>query len=836
MLFLQRAFLLGLAAASLVTSRATGNAPDHGLILKRGVPEPPGDARVPLTITLDGVEWTRAEILDAIKNNAGKPFKNHGVEWKGNKWVPKDPLFEGGGKLTEIDLTKSSSRGKFRAIVSSGNKKLVGITEHAAENNVKSVWDVKALTKEGKWLKLGVKGDRVTGDNGLHYARKDIAAAMQSQSREKVGKLWKSKVSAVSGTSKDVFYVVYDGNEFKYIEDASGKKVFEKPAACGVAPIPKRDCVPGDVESEVEDKLAGSEGDDSPATPGKEIESPSSEGEAPPPEQAGPEPGDGAVAPESPESVALAEKFSDDEFISFATTKGMIKSVTETLTLSIKDIRTKVLGYKPLDPKSPSFKVRPGKVAAGGANAALGVVTVGVWIKGMVDAFEHDVNLLDKAAAVTSIVPFVGCTTNLAAQTWKGEVDHQDTALCYVGDGLLMTPLAPLGIAVHIIRWFISLAKPPTVPEKEVFVQHRDSQWEKFLADHIYTYIYSDSKEPSNSKEKTFRAKLSSTLNIRGLAVVSEGAQKIGAAKAVAQKSLKASKDDAEKAEIEKGSVEVVEGIRAIMWNDTLRSQRDYLLGLPDALRDQSKASLKPLGEAFNDDYVKNIASIQMARTYYQPDRFNRFPAYPGEKPGNLGPVQSKLRIIAAHVKNAPLPLPKTFSLAYILGQSKGLKGLDPGVLSPRDYLRDQKAPMKLSEDHINFLSLFHTLEVTKLLHGYIKEDQLHNPWKSEIKDARPLRLLIALKFGKIVEERKGSGASGPDIPPLLGRDSAPLLAAITGLSEEIARSLPMGEEYLPYKDEGLISEKMIMAMLRLAQSWSAPNGNKGQTTDKAEI
>ncbi|KAM3484938.1 hypothetical protein MY3957_010040 [Beauveria namnaoensis] len=289
---------------------------------------------------------------------------------------------------------------------------------------------------------------------------------------------------------------------------------------------------------------------------------PSSKGEAPPPEQAGPEPGDGAVAPESPESVALAEKFSDDEFISFATTKGMIKSVTETLTLSIKDIRTKVLGYKPLDPKSPSFKVRPGKVAAGSANAALGVVTVGVWVKGMVDAFEHDVNLLDKTAAVTSIAPFVGCTTNLAAQTWKGE----------------------------------------------------------------------------------------------------------------------------------------------------------------------------------------------------------------------------------------------------------------------------------LSEDHINFLSIFHTLEVTKLLHGYIKEDQLRNPWKSEIKDARPLRLLIAMKFGKIVEERKGSGASGPDIPPLLGWDSAPLLAAITGLSEEISRSLPMGEEYLPYKDEGLISEKMIMAMLRLAQSWSAPNGNKGQTTDKAEI
>ncbi|KAM3505450.1 hypothetical protein MY10362_002948 [Beauveria mimosiformis] len=824
MLILQRAFLLVLVAVSLVTSRATGNAPGHDHILKRGLPEPSKAARVPLEITLDGVLWTRQEILDAIdkgiKDNAGKAFKNHGIEWKGNKWVPKDPLFEGGGKLTEIDLTKTSSRGKFRAIIS-GKENLVGIIEHAAEHNVKSVWDVKALTKEGKWLKLGVKGDRVTGDNGLHYARKDIAAAMQSQANKKVGGFWKSKISAVSGSSKDDFYVVYEGNEFKHIEDASGKMVFEKPAACGAAPIPKRDCVPADVESEVEDKLADPEGEDSPAAPGEEVESPPPEEEAPPPEQAGPEPGEGAVAPESPESVALAEKFSDEEFVSFATTKGMIKSVTETLSLSIKDLRTKALGYKPLNPKSPSFKVRPGKVAAGGANVALGVVSVSLWVKGMGDAFEHDANVLDKTAAMTAIVPFVGCTTNLASQAWKGEVDGQDTALCYIGDGLLMTPLAPLGIAIHIIRWFISLGKAPKVPEKEAFVQHRDSQWEKFLAQHVYTYIYSDTKEPSKSKEKSFRAKLSSTLNIQGLAVVSEGAQKIGAAKALAQKSLKASKDASEKVEIERAPS---------------RPSRKFvrLFGM----RLSSKASLKPMGEAFNTDYIKNVTSIQMASHYFEADVWPKHPpGVPDTKPGNLALVEAKLKVIGAHLKTAPLPLPKTFTLAYILGQSKGLEGLDARVLSPLDYLSDQAEP-KLSEDRINFFSLFHTVEVAKLLGGHVKEDELSNPWKSEIKDARPLHLLIAMKFGNVFEERKGSGVSGPDVPPLLNQGgelvSTPSLAAITGLSEEIVRNLPKEGEFQRYTE--LISEKNILAMLRLARSWSASNGNKEQTTDKAEI
>ncbi|EJP60824.1 uncharacterized protein BBA_10227 [Beauveria bassiana ARSEF 2860] len=224
MFILQRAFLLGLAAASLVTSRATGYAPDHGQILKRGVPERQRDMRAPEEIVIGSDTWKREDILAAIKNpvNPPKPFGNHGVEWKGNKWVPKKNLFEGvGAKLTEIDLTKNPSvRGKFRAIVTA-NKNFVGITEHAADNNVKSGWDVKALTREGKWIKLG-----------------DIAAAMQSHAKER--------------------------------RDDT-----------------KRDCGPGDIrESEVEDKVTGPERKNWPAEAGKQVESPPIEGEEPPSEPA----------------------------------------------------------------------------------------------------------------------------------------------------------------------------------------------------------------------------------------------------------------------------------------------------------------------------------------------------------------------------------------------------------------------------------------------------------------------------------------------------------------------------------------------------------------------
>ncbi|KAM3505915.1 hypothetical protein MY11210_007776 [Beauveria gryllotalpidicola] len=122
------------------------------------------------------------------------------------------------------------------------------------------------------------------------------------------------------------------------------------------------------------------------------------------------------------------------------------------------------------------------------------------------------------------------------------------------------------------------------------------------------------------------------------------------------------------------------------------------------------------------------------------------------------------------------------------------------GGLETKDEMTASKGPCpngkpKLSEDRINFFSLFHTLEMAKLLQGRVKEDEPRNLWKFDIKDARPLHLLIAMKFGKVFEECKGSGASGLDVPPLLNREasleSTPSFVAITGLSEEIVGNLP---------------------------------------------
>ncbi|TQV95576.1 Heat-labile enterotoxin, A chain [Cordyceps javanica] len=819
MLILRRAFLLGLAAAHLVASRATGNAPDHDHILKRGVPEPQGDIRIPKEIVLGSETWTRAEILAAIDKpvNPPKPFGNHGVEWKSNKWVPKKTLFEGvGSKLTEYDLTRNPAvRGKFRAITTA-NKNFIGITEHAADNNVKSIWDVKALTREGQWVKLGVSGDRVTGTNGLHFARKDIAAAMQSQAKDKVsGKLWKSKISPMGGGNTDVFNVVYEGNEFKYIEDTSGAKVFEKPGPVCKRDATKRACGLGEdiLKSIVTDGegTTNTKQGNSKANPGEEVGSigkpTNTKGGKPVSELAIPK----SQQVQTSKLAKLAEGLSQKEFESLANSRGLLTSITETSGYSVNDIRTKVLGYKPLSPESASFKIRPAKLASGAATSALTVAGVTLWVKGIVDAFESDdANGLDKAAAVTAIIPFVGCTTNLAVETLRGYIDVLDAMLCYSGDALFLTPVPELGLVLHIIRGILSLAKLPTAPGKEVFLQHRDSRWHQFLGDNVYTYIYSDTGKPFPSKEKSFREKLNSSLTVQGLAVISEGAERIGAVQALSQIAIEESHNTTEKDEITKMALEAADQLRAAAWNETIRTQRTYLLKLPDVLREQTTAALKPIADTFNEDYIKGVTSPETAAHYSSRGL--------SVLNGTTTTVEEELNSVGAYLKTKPPPLPKAFVLAYILGQSNGLEGLDPLVLSPRHYLAEQSEP-KLSEDRINFFSLYHSLEVVKLLQGRVEEGELRNPWRSDIRDARPLHLLIAMRYGQVFQQQKGSWHSGPDIPPVINRESlagTAMLAAVTLLEEGVVQNLPKEGQFLSYKQ--LASEDMILSMLRLAK------------------
>ncbi|KAM3516492.1 hypothetical protein NHJ13051_009862 [Beauveria bassiana] len=392
----------------------------------------------------------------------------------------------------------------------------------------------------------------------------------------------------------------------------------------------------------------------------------------PPPkgdEMAGPpkgeevKPGKGEKTPsELGKSAKLAEEVSEKEFAELAAKRGLDTLAKEKWQMSLSDVRTK-LKYEPLKPTSP-------KVGAGGFKApsigagAVAVVGGALWVHGVVSAFTHNVTELDRAAAVTAIVPFVGCAVGTAAAAEKGDVDGLDSALCFLGDGLLLTPAFPVGIAIHVVRAIMSFFKPPKLPELADFQRQRDQTWARYLQDDISTYIYSHESyyeatgHPRRSKEKTFREKLESSLAMEKFAVISNGAQTIGHTEASAQDDLEAADSPESKAEMERVVQNATEQLHEAMSKEIVRRQRKLLIDMPKELKEKHDMSLQPTADQYNAEFIKNITTEQMVgkyRTIYPGD-----PEVPGSQRDDSGEIRAKLRGFGDKLRETPPALPRS--------------------------------------------------------------------------------------------------------------------------------------------------------------------------------
>lgn len=512
---------------------------------------------------------------------------------------------------------------------------------------------------------------------------------------------------------------------------------------------------------------------------------------------------EGPATPKQLEAAKFAESVSEKEFGELAAKRGLTTLAKERWSWSLKDVRTK-LKYQPLSPTSPRLSGKGFKAPSVGGGALL-VVGGTLYVSGIVEAFTHDATALDRAAAVTAIVPFVGCGVQAASDIEKGKGDGLDTTLCFLGDGLLLTPAFPLGILVHVVRAIMHAFVPPDLPTKEEMQSSRDKTWNKFLDDHFYTYLYSHT---DLYPKEGFADKLNSALAIEALAVVSEGAQTIGAVHASGKDALEAGASAEEKAQIENGTLAATEELRAAISKEIVRRQRQLLVTLPKALKDDTELSLKPTAEQYNKEFTEMLTSKQMISKYKK--IYPQDPEVPQvQELSNEEEVRTTLNDIAAHLRQVTPTIPGLFDVAYIVGQSRGLVALDPQTLSPQDYVRE-KAPEQ-SDANVRLLSLHHTRQVGQLLQGRLREDQLSTLFPGQDAErSRDLQLLIAMKYGRIYDEWKFKrlaeiygGVNGffvdkqdpgifhlvrhPDIPPVTADTLAtPYLALVVGLSEEI--------------------------------------------------
>ncbi len=613
----------------------------------------------------------------------------------------------------------------------------------------------------------------------------------------------------------------------------SRRRAKRQAALCGEAII--QDPLPGPDDAATppkgEDTPAPPKGEEAPTPPkGEDATTPpkGKDAAAPPKGEDVPAPPKGEKIPSSKlgKAAELAETISEKEFAEIAAKRGLSTLAKEKWSMSLSDVRTS-LKYERLTPASPKVSGGGFKGPSAGAGAAA-IVGGAVWVYGVVDAFTHNVTALDRAAAVTAIIPFVGCAVQTAAEVEKGDVNGLDSAMCILGDGLLLTPAFPLGIAIHVVRAVMSFFKPPPVPTLEDMQSARDKTWNRFLDDDIYTYIYSHpsynnvTDHPRRSEEKTFGEKLESALAIEELAVQSQGAQTIGAASASAQEDLEATVSPEEKAEMEKGILTAKEQILAAMDKEIVRRQRQLLMTLPKALKESHDISLQPTADQYNKDFIENVASEKMVNTYKKisfvdPDSGRQF--------DDADEVRAKLNGIATSLRQAPPALPGYFDLAYIVGQSRALVSLNNATLSPQDYMREKVA--NLSESSVQLHALHHTLQVARLLTKKTTEDKLSTFFPNDdAQGARELQTIVAMKYGRLHDDAKFKWADAkfngatsffldeqmpgltrylthPEVPPSLEKTESTLVVSLViGLGQSIVESLTQHAEALGEREE----------------------------------
>ncbi|PHH79631.1 putative enterotoxin [Ophiocordyceps camponoti-rufipedis] len=144
--------------------------------------------------------------------------------------------------------------------------------------------------------------------------------------------------------------------------------------------------------------------------------------------------------------MSVTNEVAESELSKILARFGLDKTLAK-LNLSPSQLRARFQQYEPLAPLAkPKALARKAK-KIGGSILTVGVLTL--YVKDLIDVFASKLSsALEKAAAVTSIIPVVGCLT-----AGLVEEDIGDATACVFGDVILFTPWWPAGISIHVARF-----------------------------------------------------------------------------------------------------------------------------------------------------------------------------------------------------------------------------------------------------------------------------------------------------------------------------------------------------------------------------------------------
>lgn len=428
------------------------------------------------------------------------------------------------------------------------------------------------------------------------------------------------------------------------------------------------------------------------------------------------------------------------------------------------------IGYKPMEPTSSDLVPGRGGKLSGSLGKLAGAAGGALWVNGIVQSFRTDSTDLDKASAFTAIIPFVGCSVTMAAGAEKGhDIDLVtiDAVLCGIADVLLFGPLAPFGFALHFVRAVMSFfPHPPEPPTLEEMQERRDDSWTEVLKK-VYGTVYSHSgTEPTQS----FAAKLESVFVIDTVSVLSEAAGRIGALNASGSPDLFHSSalgegETVDLTALEKGTLQAIHKIRADRWNVVARRQREFLLDIPGEFANGTAFSLSELAKKVNDEFIEHINSENFIKNYRDQsvldDLFDAPMSGPSLKPNDhYSRARAQMKEVGKRLNESLPPLPQALNVAFVLGQSKGMRFAQNETLNLRSYFNTEikeASTEDIPDLYRDFILIRQTHQTALFLQGRLKEEELDDSiFPVDNPDLlKGLRLLAAMKIGKIYEDEK---------------------------------------------------------------------------------
>lgn len=214
---------------------------------------------------------------------------------------------------------------------------------------------------------------------------------------------------------------------------------------------------------------------------------------------------DEADSPATEEKLLqLADGFAESEFASLAAKFGLADLMNRQGKMSLSQMRARFKSHLPLLGKSWATSLRlNAKGSIAGIATALPLV-----IKQAYDVFsDNSTTTLERVAVLTSLLPIASCTLKAAANRKQGVRTQISTGLCYVGDILLFTPLAPLGL---LLRSFGSLVETYEHQSWKNTKSTRDKWWQEDNYPKILRYF--ESKEFASSVESRFTTEMAAVL------------------------------------------------------------------------------------------------------------------------------------------------------------------------------------------------------------------------------------------------------------------------------------------------------------------------------------